>query len=746
MEFTKFLKILKKHKYRLVLLPVVAMAITFFFAKRQPSMYYSQSRLSAGLTAGSGTQLAQQILSGEASGGEARINQTFSNVTQIMQLKIVFDQVSYQLILHDLTTGTPFRTPSKLYNDVVSNPSAKQHAIDVYTKMYNAKQSLVLTDDDQNGLNELLKSMKYNHESLRDKVRVYRVEASDFIDVYYESDNANLSAFVVNTLCKEFISYYSFVTQQNKVKATEFLHELMLKKKDSLGVKLDSLKNYKIQNRVLNIGDQAKSLYSQIASFETSLEMAEKEVASNEGAIKAIDAKFTEQERQYMEAKLTQINQDITTTQQQLNILNDQYIKSNFDPALKARLDAMKELLAQKINQSTDKYIVNPLNTKETLIAQRLKLEMDKELAKASIRSYKNSIGSLNYKLQSLAPNEAAIHSMEADIEVAGKEYLDLLNRYNQSTMQLSTTVPIKVIEQALPGTKLPSKKIILVALSGVVSFILYLLVLFVLFYLDDSIQAPNDLVNKTEVRVLGALPRIKTSLLDVQRMWTIDTSNPINADFKKMIGTAKSEIHALTAPTPVAPVNTEFKKMIRATRFEINMALMGGRNLVITSLEEGEGKTLICLSMVSAFQVMNKKVLLIDGNFLNPGITTMTQPRYYIEDYLMGRISLDQISADGNVNVLGNKGMDVSLFEINTEAEIEQKILELKDVYDIVFIEASALSTLNQSKEWIVVGDRVLSVYEANTSITNEMKEQILYLKSLESKFIGWILNKTTS
>lgn len=744
MELGKFIKLLKRHKYGLMALPVAAMIITFIIAKRQPSLYYSQSRLSAGLTAGTGSQLAQQLLNGEV--GEARINQTFSNVTQIMQLKIVFDQVSYQLILHDLTTDPPFRQHSKLFNDVVSNPNAKQHAIEVYTRMYNQKQSLLLTDDDQAGLNELIKSMGYDYEHLRDKVRVYRVEASDFIDVYYESDNAMLSAYVVNTLCKEFISYYSFVTQQNKVKTTEFLREMMQKKRDSLNSRIDSLKNYKINNHVLNISDQAKSLYSQISSFETNLELAEKEVASTQGAIDAINAKFNEQEKQYIEARLALINQEITATQQQLNLLNDQYIKSNFDPAVKVRVDALKDVLAQKINQSTDKYIVNPLNAKETLVAQKLKLEMDRELARASIRAYKNSIASLNYRLQALAPSEAAIQSMQADIEVVGKEYLELLNRYNQSAMQLSTAVPIKIIEPALPGAKLPSKKLIMVALSGVVSLILYLIILFVLFYLDDSIQVANDLADKTDARVLGALPRIKTSLLDVQRMWSIDTSGHLNADVKKMISTVKSDLQALSLPAPAAPANTEFKKMIRSTRFEINMAMSGARNLVITSLEEGEGKTLIALSMVSAFQVTNKKVLLIDGNFLNPGITVMTQPKYYIEDYLMGRVSLEQIAADGNVNVLGNRGMDVSLFEINSEAQIEQKILELKDVYDIVFIEASALSTLNQSKEWIVMGDRVLCVYEANTSISNEMKDQIVYLKSLEGKFIGWILNKTTT
>lgn len=741
MEFIKFIKVLKKHKYGLIALPFIAMAITFLIAKRQNSIYYSQSRLSAGLTAGTGSQLAQQLLNGEAS--ELRINQTFSNVTQIMQLKVVYDQVSYQLILHDLTSDKPFRTYSKIFEDL--NEDAKKHAIQVYSKMYEQKQSLLVTDPDQKGLNELIKSMKYDYESLKNKVRVYRVEASDFIDVYYESENPQLSAFVVNTLCKEFISYYSLVTQQNKVRATEFLHDLMQKKRDSLNAKIESLKNYKVANKVFNVSDQSKNLSAQVANFENLLQMAEKEVEATTGAINAIDVKFSEQEKQYIEARLALINQEITATQQQLNALNEQYIKNNMDPALKAKVDALKEVLAQKINQSTDKYIVNPLHTKENLISQKLKLETDRELARSSIRSYKNSIGNLTYKLQALAPSEAAIQSFQADIEVLGKEYLELLKRYNEGAMQLSSTVPIKVIEHALPGTKLPSKKIILVALSGVVSFILYLLILFILFYLDDSIKEPNDLVNKTDSRVLGALPKIKTSILDVQRLWSIDAANPINTEVKKMIGTVKSDLQAVAAPVPSVPVNTEFKKMVRSTRFEINMALMGGRNLVLTSLVEGEGKTLIALSMVSAFQVMNKKVLLIDGNFLNPGITVMTQPKYYIEDYLMGRISLDQISADGNVNVLGNKGMDVSLFEINNEAIIEQKILELKDVYDIIFIEASALSTLNQSKEWIVVGDRVLCVYEANQSITHDMKEQILYLKSMESKFIGWILNKTT-
>ena len=281
-------------------------------------------------------------------------------------------------------------------------------------------------------------------------------------------------------------------------------------------------------------------------------------------------------------------------------------------------------------------------------------------------------------------------------------------------------------------------------ALSGIVSLVIYIVILFVLFYLDESIKLASDLSDQTDSPVLGYLPAIKSSFLDIQKLWNIDPANPIKREFKKIVNTT-TDLQKFKGAKDVSDANNEFKKLIRSTRFEINMALAGGRNLVVTSMDHEEGKTLVSLSLVSAYQMMNKKVLLIDGNFLSPGITEITQPKYFIEDYLMGNTSLYQLTDESNITVLGNYGNDISLFEVSTEREIEQKMLELKDVFDIIIIEASGLTTLNQSKEWIVVADRVLCVYEANTSISKTMKEQIHYLKGLEGKFIGWVLNKVT-
>ena len=36
-----------------------------------------------------------------------------------------------------------------------------------------------------------------------------------------------------------------------------------------------------------------------------------------------------------------------------------------------------------------------------------------------------------------------------------------------------------------------------------------------------------------------------------------------------------------------------------------------------------------------------------------------------------------------------------------------------------------------------------MLCVFEANTNITYEKSDQVEYLKSINGKFIGWVLNK---
>jgi succinoglycan biosynthesis transport protein ExoP len=134
-----------------------------------------------------------------------------------------------------------------------------------------------------------------------------------------------------------------------------------------------------------------------------------------------------------------------------------------------------------------------------------------------------------------------------------------------------------------------------------------------------------------------------------------------------------------------------------------------------------------------------------IDGNFVQPHITQITNAKYLLEDYLKNNIELTELNNTGPFSVLGMKGGYASLFEIYNENVLQQKMQELKLVYDIILIEAPALVHLNKSKEWLLFCDKIAAVFRANQTIDPEKDQFVNYLKSRNQQFMGWVLTQTT-
>lgn len=688
---------------------MIAVFITYFLVRKLPDTFKSRSRVSTGLV-----DQSQQFLEKNKAQDENKVSQQFGNLIEMIKSKKIFDQVSFQLMVHDLTTDKPFRAPSKLLTEI--GPEARAHALKVFKEHIVSNQPLSLFDKDQFGLNQLLISMGYDAASLEKKLLIYRVNNSDFIDYEFESENPFLSAFVINTMISEFIDFYSNYIKENQQKAVNFLDMMMRKKFDSLNAKTQLLRDYKIRNRVLNLDEQAKSLYTQIADFESRIQIAKKDVESLEGAIRGIDKKFSPQDRRYLESVVVDINQSILATREKLRQVTNDLVKSNFNPRIQQKQDSLKALLEEQILLSTDRLLVSPLANKQFLVQQRMNLEVTLDQVRSSIAPLSEELRRLNEKFDVLVPHEALIQSYEGSVDVAGKEYLDIQNRFNETSLESSMNVQLRQIEMAMPGPAQPSKKLLLVALAGIISFIFCLAALFVIFYLDDSIQNSTELANKTNLSVLAYLPYINTAMLDLTNLWKNGEGNR---------------------------VTIAFKNLLRSLRFEIEREMGHKKLLVITSLSDGEGKTLISLGLAYAYSMVNKRVLVIDGNFDQPTITATTGANVYLEDYLKNRITLSEIIKEGRVSVLGNRGGDTSIFEFCDESIVKPKLAYLRDVFDIIIIEAPAMDKLNKSREWVILADKVVGVFAAGTTIKNGKKQSVEYFYDMGDNFAGWALNK---
>jgi polysaccharide biosynthesis transport protein len=711
MELMNFLKRLKRYYAVLIFVPLITAIIAFLISLNLPDKYISHARISSATA-----DKSQQLIGDQQQQEESKINLEFDNLLQTMTLNKVIDRVSYKLMLHDLDEANAFRKPSKLVKELSADDRSK--AIKAFTALYDERRSLNPANSNEKELYKLLKSMKYDDASLKKNLTASRMENSQYINLEYASENPQLSAFMLNTLSHEFINYYTSVSNSNRSRSVQFLDSLLKEKQNALTEQTEALKQFKINNGILNLDDQAKNIYGEIADIETKKGTAQKDVVAYNMALQNIDSRFSPENKKYLESSVSGINSEIANIKDQVKLANDAYVQSGFNEKYKAKIDSLQSKLTHAIYAQTDNYASNPLVAKDNLVAQKLTMEVSRDLAKNSVQTLDNELARLNSGLQKLVPNLATIQALQSKIEVANKEYLDVLQKYNQASLEANYSSPLKIVEDAVAGDPVPNKKIVLVALSAISSFILCVLVLFVIFYFDNSVYSADQLEYAVDINVLGTLNNINGGFSNLQDLWSqkeIDTSSQL------------------------------FKNSLRSIRYEIeNHINDDNKVLAITSLNEGEGKTFFTESLAYAFSKMKKKVLIIDGNFMHPDISTTFDVPNFIEKFLLGDGQAKMVDND-LITIIGNKGGDGSLLELNNSKNIEDFFLILKSIYDVIIVETSAMNSMNKAnaKEWISFADRVVVVFEAGRKLDETAAKHVQYLKQLNGKLTGMIMNK---
>lgn len=713
MEFANFLKVLFRHLGVLILIPLISGVITFFLVGNLPKTYKSTSRIATGLVERSDEFINKNALI------ENKVSQEFSNIIQMMLLKKVVNQVSYQLMINDLSKNkAPYRKQSDLIEEL--SDENRKTAVDVFTQKYKKMEELSLWDQDQKALNKLMISKKYDYESLTKKLSAYRLQTSDYIFLEFESENPLLSAFVLNTLCKEFVGYYTSIVNQKKERTVAYLDSSLQVTQQSLADKVMALKNFKIKNRILDVNNQANVLMGQIADFQSKRQEAFKNISAYSSVLQNINAKLDPNERKTVENSVTKSNQEIVINRNRLNAINDEYIKSNFDPRYKSKIDSLQNVLTANIDDANDKTTYNTTTVKQDLVKEKMNTEINLEMAKNSVASLDNMVNSLTGKLNVLAPNQANIQGYEADIQNESKQYIDLVNKFNQTKLESSFPIRLRQVEMAMPEAAVPSKRILLVLLAGLVSFVFTVGVLFIMYYLDNTINDTQTLADSTKLPVLGSLGFMKGDVNDPGKLW----SNEIeSASFGK------------------------FKSQLRSVRFEIDNELANSKIIAITGLQAGEGKTFLALNLAYAYKMINKRVLLIDGNFDNPELSNTIKPDLFLEDFL---VADQQFNDADNLNkqfvVMGNRGEDVSLLELSNNTTIQNRLQCLRNSFDIILIEIHSLDSFNKAREWISFSDKVIPLFAAGQTISEPKKREIEYLANLNGKVLGWIMNKMVS
>jgi len=731
MDVLYILKILWRKKWWLITVPFISAVSAFLISLTLVNQFKATTQIATGFTTNETIRVSDERFS------PRDVDLNFSNILAAMNSGICNNLLSYRLILHDLDSAeNSFRKPESKSKVVVS-PSEVQVAKKIFRQKLEAIELLTLNDEHADVLLKILDYYGYGYHFIKEGLKAYRLPNTDFIQVDFISDDPHLSAFAVNAFCEEFLRYYRGQRQEGSGISVSFFKQLVDQKKKELDEKSETLKTFKATNSLVNPNEEgANSRLLQISD----LELERDNIENNIYGLRLSLERF----KRELEAIDKGLNQNqgsgnalIVQLRGRISRLNELYINSGSNnPILLDSLNALREQLRSEIAKLDLVRGQNEGLTKTELSAKVTDLEISIAIEESKYNSIVSKIRNLKGSISGYVSKEAVIANLTSEVDVATKEYLEAVNRYNEANNKLltSTSTIRQIFKATPPATHVSNKRILIVGAAAFASLFFCLFVIVAIEVFDPTLKTIDHFKRNVNLELADQLIKINTQTLNFKALFDSKTNQ------------RDLEI---------------FKEYMRKLRFQIEQT--GATTFLVTSCKRGEGKTFLIFTLAYVLSLVNKKILIIDTNFKNNSLSKwltvkntevkLLERGHDFEFRLLSKERNDR-NSDGhqdlisatrfpNIFLVGNNGGSESPDEILSGKNFGDLISMLRTEYDYIFLEGPSLNDYSDSKELVKYVEKVIPVFSADSSIGQLDKESIEYLRSLDGKLAGAILNK---
>lgn len=732
MEIIYFLNVLKRRIWLLLGASVLSMAVAYLLTYDEARVYKSAATIATGIISYTGSD-------NTAVGWiqEYKVENDFNNLIAMLTSRASIGNLTYYLLKHDLNAPNNAFNQAGLAKVLEKYEQSKlQQGVNIFLSNPDSVWAGSGFVPYRKELGEAAKIMEYDQNSLTKKINIYRIKDTDYLRVEFSSGIPEMSAFVVNSLCKSFIAGYTRQKSEKSVNSLDFYQKLVADKKNELDSKLNALEQYKLSKNVANLDQQTKTTLDQIRELEVKREEAAKKVASSDNVLRNLDGYMAEDIPQQRETLNN--NSRILSLQEKINELNNQYIESGYkNQNIYRQKEQLKRELDLEVNKTAafapdETPRTSNAQTKRDVFNRKLDAERELEEAKATVSVLDKELGRLRGGISGLVSSEASLTSFEREIQVLQNEYLVLVEKLNQaefaSLSVKANSSNLKLQEAAIIPEKPESSKAPLIALlAGIAGFTLTTLILIGLVYVDNSLSSPHQLRKFTKLPLLEVLGWVNVKELDLKQLF--------------LHGSEKGALET-------------FKQLVRNIRYKID-AMPDAQTLLFTGLKKQEGRTFVIVTIGYALSLNNKRVLLIDGNFKNNTLSRLPANEGppsdkltdTLHDYRMHKIfSPVGVLFNGKlgcVEILGSRNDGKSPSEVFAGLDFKGFMQEIRQQYDYILIEAPALNNYTDAKELSVFSDKIIAVLSAKTNFNSHDQASVNYLQNIGTKFAGVILNK---
>lgn len=744
MSFLSKLKVFNLKTVILISVPALSVLCAYYFISQMDKKYKSTAQIATGFT----TDDAVKLNDGPSNPFD--INTNFNNIIESMNSVPVLTLVSYRLVLHDLESDQTFRQFNSKKGDGALSDDEIIRSKELFKERLDNFKTLSLFNKDDQLLYRILKGYSYDHEALTKNLKIQRLAASDFISIDYVSEDPFLSALAVNALCQEFIRYNKTLKTDRSSESLEFLENIVKEKKKVLDEKNQALNNYKVNNNVYNNDAETKSKFALITEYELKIDRENSELNSLKLSLNSLETSILTKKSslgKLNQQEIVAVNQRIIDLKKQINELKNADAEGN-----KSRINQLRDELELETSR-LESVNANKANEEDLvrLEKERDDIKLKVEIGQANLASLDQSIKKLRSQVSGNSSKQSNTADFETEVKLASDEYINAQDKY--TTAKNKSLVIGSSIRQILEGQPSyepePTQAPLWLGMVGAGSFLLSLMGILMVNVIDPTIRVSSRLEKATGLKNIGSVNILKSKDFNMREIFN---DRSANKEYET------------------------FSHFVRKLRYEIQSA--NGKVFLITSTQVKAGKTFLIISLSYALSLVSKKVLIIDTNFRHNSLTKALLPRgrggetrkllkkallfEEEEDKLLIEESrpsngvnddddgLETTQKKGIVNrtrfngvdIIGNVGGRDSFSEIMAGRDFNEMIRNLSLQYDYVLMEGPALNDYSDSKELIDYADKVIPVFSADTAVSHMDKESIKYLKSINGRLMGTVLN----
>ena len=364
-------------------------------------------------------------------------------------------------------------------------------------------------------------------------------------------------------------------------------------------------------------------------------------------------------------------------------------------------LDNLQDLLAQKQKMLND---VTANNMKIKLINTQIDQQKQKIVNLVNsiliridheIVDTRDKINAYRTKLNLKGYDEIELSRLQRLYKVNEEYYNQLLEKKAEYMIYEAGYVSNDVIleKATIPRYPVSPIKIQIFIALFIVSLIIIIVYLILKYLFYNQIIAIDDILEYTDVPILGIIPLVKKSE-DVSKLVIQDGNNSFVSEAFRSLRT-----------------NLNFFR-------EIN-----GKQLIsVTSTVAGEGKTFIAINLAGIIAKLGKKVILLDLDLRKPRLHLSfgVENKKGISNILVNDATLDECinkSSNENLDFITTGPMPPNPSELVVSPEMDLMLEELKKIYDVVIIDTPPVGLVTDAFVNFKKADYPIYVLRANYS-----------------------------